>query len=141
MIVLDASCLISLFRGEPGASDVLAAMAGHCTMNVLNRAEVIDQLTRRGASPDVVGAELDTLGIDFETLSIEVADRAASLRAQHYNRSTRPLSMADCVALATTVELGSALATSDVHMAATCGDIGCRVVAIANSKGVYPTKQ
>jgi PIN domain nuclease of toxin-antitoxin system len=107
-------------------------------MNVLNRAEVIDQLTRRGATPDAVGAELDTLGINFESLSIELADNAARLRSRHYHRSQRPLSMADCVALATAMELGSTLATSDVHLAATCVEVGCSVVEIANSKGAYP---
>ncbi|MDP9464683.1 MAG: PIN domain-containing protein [Actinomycetota bacterium] len=141
MIVLDASCLVSLFRGEPGSSDVVAAMVDQCTMNVLNRAEVIDQLTRRGATSDVVGAELDTLGINFESLSIELADNAGRLRSRHYHRSKRPLSMADCVALATALELGSALATSDVHLAATCVDVGCEVVEIANSKGAYPIRK
>ena len=138
MIVLDASCLVSLFRGEPGSDDVAAAMIDQCIVNVFNRAEVIDHLTRRGATSDVVAAELDTLGINFEPLSIELADNAGRLRSQHYDRSRRPLSMADCVALATAMELGSALATSDVHLATTCVEVGCPVVQIANSKGVYP---
>jgi PIN domain nuclease of toxin-antitoxin system len=113
-------------------------MADQCTMNVLNRAEVIDQLTRRGATADVVGAELDTLGITFEPLSIELADKAARLRSRHYHRSQRPLSMADCVALAVAMESGFALATSDVHLATTCVEVNCPVVEIANSKGRYP---
>lgn len=138
MIVLDASCLVSLFRGEPGSSDVATAMFDQCIMNVLNRAEVIDHLTRRGATSDVVAAELDTLGINFEPLSIELADKAASLRSRYYARTERPISMADCVALSTAMELGSALATSDVHLATTCVEVGCQVVEIANSKGVYP---
>lgn len=140
MNVLDASCLVSLFKGEPGSSDVVAAMVDQCSMNVLNRAEVIDHLTRRGARSDVVGAELDTLGINFEPLSIEVADKAGQLRGQHYHRTQRPLSMADCVALATAMEMGSALATSDVHLAATCIEVGCPVMEVANSKGVYPLR-
>ena len=113
-------------------------MVDQCIMNVLNRAEVIDHLSRRGAASDVVAAELDTLGIHFEPLSIELADKAGRLRSRHYDRSRRPLSMADCVALATATESGSAVATSDVHLATTCVDVGCPVVEIANSKGVYP---
>jgi len=127
-----------LFKGEPGSSDVVAAMVDECLMNVLNRAEVIDQLTRRGARSDVVGAELDTLGISFEPLSIELADKAGRLRSRHYHRTQRPLSMAGCVALATAMELGSVLATSDVHLATTCVEVGCPVMEVANSKGVYP---
>ena len=46
--------------------------------------------------------------------------------------------MADCVALATAMKSGSALATSDVHLAQTCVEVGCAVVEIANSKGAYP---
>ena len=141
MIVLDASCLVSLFRGEPGSSDVVAGMVNQCIMNVLNRAEVIDQLTRRGAASDVVGAEIDTLGINFEPLSIELADKAAELRSRHYRRTERPLSMADCVALATAMASGSALATSDVHLATTCVHVGCSVVEIANSTGNYPLRK
>jgi PIN domain nuclease of toxin-antitoxin system len=140
VITLDASCLVSVFRGEPGSSDVVAAMTEQCIMNVLNRAEVIDQLSRRGATADVVSAELDTLGIDFEPLSIDLADTAGRLRSRHYHRSQRPLSMADCVALATALESGSAVATSDVHLATTCVEVGCPVVEIANSKGAYPLK-
>ena len=138
MIVLDGSCLVSLLRGEPGQSDVVSALTGDCLMNVLNRAEVVDRLARSGAAVDDVCADVDTLGVTFEPLTIDLADRAATLRSQHYHRSQRPLSLADCVALATAVELGAALATSDVHLATTCVDVGCRVVEIANSKGVYP---
>jgi PIN domain nuclease of toxin-antitoxin system len=115
-------------------------MTGQCVMSVLNRAEVIDQLARRGAAPDEVAAELDTLGLDFEPLSVELADEAGRLRSRHYHRTLRPLSMADCVALATAAQLGSALATSDVHLATICGEVGCPVVEVANSKGAYPLR-
>jgi PIN domain nuclease of toxin-antitoxin system len=138
VIVLDGSCLVSLLRGEPGQSDVVSALTGDCLMNVLNRAEVVDRLARSGAAVEDVCADLDTLGLAFESLTIELADMAARLRTQHYHRSQRPLSMGDCVALATAMELGSALATSDVHLATTCVAVGCSVVQIANSKGVYP---
>ena len=138
MILLDASCAVSLFGGEPGQDDVVAALRTSCAMNVLNRAEVINRLARRGAPSEAVAADLDILGISFVSLTVELADKAATLRTQHYHRSRRPLSMADCVALATAMELGSALATSDVHLATTCGEVGCAVVEIANSKGVYP---
>ena len=116
-------------------------MVDTCIMNVLNRAEVIDQLTRRGAASDVVGAEIDTLGISFEPLSIDTADQAALLRSRHYHRTKRPLSMADCVALATATTSGSSLATSDLHLATTCVEVGCSVVEIANSKGAYPLRK
>ena len=138
MIVLDASCLVSLLRGEPGQNDVVGAMAGQCVMNVLNRAEVIDRLARYGAVADDVAADLDTLGIAFEPLTVELADQAATLRSRHYHRAERPLSLADCVALATAMATGSSLATSDVHLAVTCAGLGRHVVEVANSIGHYP---
>jgi PIN domain nuclease of toxin-antitoxin system len=138
VIVLDAACLVSLFRGEPGQHDVVDALTSACAMNVLNRAEVVDRLARSGAPADSVAADLDTLGISFEPLTIELADRAAVLRSRHYHRTERPLSMADCVALSTAMESRSALATSDVHLATTCVEVNCPVVEVANSQGEYP---
>jgi PIN domain nuclease of toxin-antitoxin system len=110
-------------------------------MNVLNRAEVIDRMARYGESADEVAADLDTLGISFESLTVETADQAARLRSRHYDRTKRPLSMADCVALATAMETKSQLATSDVHLAITSIDVGCHVVEVANSRGAYPLRK
>lgn len=138
MIVLDASCVVSLLRGEPGQADVVAALTHDCAMNVLNRAEVIDRLSRHGASVDDVAADLDTLGIAFIALDVDTADRAAGLRAKHYHRTECPLSMADCVALATALATDATLATSDAHLATIVRANGCAVMPIANSAGVYP---
>jgi PIN domain nuclease of toxin-antitoxin system len=136
--VLDASCLVALLRGESGQSDVVAALTTECQMSVLNRAEVIDRMSRQGARPDDVAADLDILSIEFVPLTIDLADAAAQLRSRYYHRTERPLSMADCVALATAVDVDEALATSDAHLATIAAEIGCRVVAVANSNGIKP---
>ena len=141
MTVLDASCLVSLLRGEPGQSDVVAALTGDCVMNVLNRAEVVDRLVRGGAVADDVGADLDILGIVFEPLTVDLADAAARLRGRYYARTERPVSMADCVALATAMKQGSALATSDAVLALVTVAVQCQLVRIANSKGDYPLRE
>lgn len=138
MIVLDASCLVSLLRGEAGQPDVVEALTTECRMNALNRAEVIDRLARHGAVAADVAADLDTLGIEFVSLSTALADSAARLRSQHYHRVKRPVSMADCVALATALDARASLATSDGHLATTCVEHDCQVVAVANSKDVHP---
>ncbi|MBI4884772.1 MAG: PIN domain-containing protein [Actinobacteria bacterium] len=136
--MLDASCLVGLLRGEPGQADVIAALTHECAMNVLNRAEVINRLSRHGAVADDVAADLDTLGVEFIALEVEVADKAAALRARHYHRVECPLSMADCVALATALATAATLATSDAHLAATGVGVGCEVLPVANSSGIYP---
>jgi PIN domain nuclease of toxin-antitoxin system len=140
VIVLDASCLVALFRGEPGQHDVVAALTSECSMNVVNRAEVIDRLARHGARADVISADLDTIGVEFIPLTIDVADAAAGLRSRHYHRANCPVSMADCVALATALAGGASLATSDVHLAKMSVAVGCQVTEIANSAGRYPLR-
>lgn len=138
MIVFDASCLVGFLRGEPGQRDVVATLTHECAMSVLNRAEVIDQIARRGASVADVAADLDTLGIEFVALDVDTADRAASIRARHYHRLDCPLSMADCVALATALATDATLATSDSHLAAVGRANGCAILPVANSSGDYP---
>ena len=138
MIVLDASCVVGLLRGEPGQADVVAALTHDVAMNVLNRAEVIDRLSRHGASVDGVAADLDTLGIRFVALDVDTADRAAGLRARHYHRIECPLSMADCVALATALAADATLATSDAHLAGVGRANECTILQVANSSGIYP---
>ena len=136
--VLDASCLVGLLLGEPGQPDIVAALTNECAMSVLNRAEVIDRISRKGATVDDVAADLDTLGITFIGLDLDTADRAASLRARHYHRTECPLSMADCVALATALNTGATLATSDSHLATIARANNCAVLPVANSSGAYP---
>lgn len=46
------------------------------------------------------------------SLDTAVARRAADIRARHYHRSTRPISLADAVLIASTQE-GDRLATAD----------------------------
>ena len=139
VILLDASCIVGLFLGEPGQPDVVAALTNECEMSVLNRAEVIDRITRKGATADDVAADLDTLGITYIALDVDTADRAATLRARHFHRLECPLSMADCVALATALATGSTLATSDSHLAAVGRANGCAILPVANSSGDYPS--
>lgn len=138
VVVLDASCLVSFLLGEPGQPDVVTTLTMDCAMSVLNRAEVIDRVARHGAAADDVAADLDTLGITFIGVDVDMADRAATLRARHYHRTECPLSMADCVALATALSTRATLATSDTHLATIARANNCAVLPVANSAGTYP---
>ena len=129
---------MGLLLGEPGQPDVVGALTHECMMNVLNRAEVIDRIARQGVAADDVAADLDTLGISYLALDVDIADRAAGIRARYYHRTESPLSMADCVALATALAAGATLATSDNHLATTAQANSCAVLPIANSSGIYP---
>lgn len=139
MTLLDASCLISLFADEPGASTVeQVCNTTQVYISVLNRAEVIDVLGRRGALVDEVGADIDMLDIDEIEVTRDIADLAARWRAAHYHRVERPISLSDCIALASAASIGEPLATSDHVLAEVAMRVGVVIVPVPNSSGVSP---
>ena len=74
-------------------------------------AEVIDVLVRGHGNPlDAVRERLDWLmasGLEVRVVDRSIGLLAGELRARFYHRQHRPLSLADCIALA------AALVTSD----------------------------
>jgi predicted nucleic acid-binding protein len=77
----------------------------------------------------VVGG-LSILDVD-ESIALE----AGRLRGKHYHRAKRPVSLADCVALATSLALGDRLATSDPALLAAATDEGCRTFPLPDARG------
>jgi predicted nucleic acid-binding protein len=63
-------------------------------------------------------------------LSVEIAREAAEIRARHYHRTARPLSLADCVLLASGAA-GDRLATADPHVLSVAADLGLEPIALA----------
>jgi ribonuclease VapC len=61
-VVLDASALLALLRGESGAKKVEGALAG-ARMSVVNMAEVASHYSKLGMPDDVVSAMLTPLPI------------------------------------------------------------------------------
>ena len=61
---------------------------------------------------------------------------AGAVRARHYHARQRPISLADCLALATALVLQDVLVTSDPHLLNTAIAEGCRVRALPDSRGV-----
>jgi predicted nucleic acid-binding protein len=74
-------------------------------------------------------------GMDVVPVDEAIGLCAGRLHAQHYHREQRPLSMADCVALATSLAQGDRLATSDPALIAAASDEGCETVALPDSAG------
>jgi PIN domain nuclease of toxin-antitoxin system len=62
-IVLDASALLTLLQGEPGA-DVVAKILSNGAMSAVNLSEVAAKLTEHGMPPEVVRMALSGLPID-----------------------------------------------------------------------------
>lgn len=63
--------------------------------------------------------------------------RAADIRMRYYDRRTNPLSLADCLLLAS-VEPTDELATADPAIAAVARAEGTRLVPLPDSTGALP---
>ena len=105
----------------------------------MNLAEVVDKLARiAGWSPDTLRDRIDWLivgGLQVEPAWLFDARRAAALRARHYHRERRPISLADCICLATALRLKEDLATTDPVLADVAREEGVTVVALPDSRG------
>lgn len=140
MIVPDARAVIALLRDEPAASEVQRLIEGDndATLTVLGAAEVLDYLVRLvGVDEDEAALDLAQLGLAHApALAAAVAVRAGLLRARHYHRRDRALSLADSVAAETARSLDAPLATSDPHLLNTCAAEGIATVALPDARGV-----
>jgi predicted nucleic acid-binding protein len=93
---------------------------------------------RSHADTTVALVLLESGGLQIVPVDAAIGVSAGELHARHYDRKTSPLSMADCVALATAAALGEPLATSDPPLATAAHAEGVTVVALQDSKGRSP---
>jgi predicted nucleic acid-binding protein len=131
--------------GEPAASEVerlLRAVEDPPCISAVNIAETVDVLARIRVTPmDDVQQKLDWLVLaSLEVVPVDehIGRLAGELRARHYDRTVRPLSLADCIAAATAIARAEALATSDPALAATARSEGVRVVSLPDAAGRRP---
>ncbi len=134
MIILDAYAVLAFMRHEAAGPQVRELIRGdqEAVLTLLGIAEVLDHLVRRaGVDEEEAWLDLVQLGLAAPpALDSELAARAGLLRARHYNRRTRALSLADCVAAETARRLDASLATGDPPLIATCEQEGIGVVAL-----------
>jgi predicted nucleic acid-binding protein len=136
--VLDAYAVIAYLRGEASADEVrLLLEAGGAALTATGVAEVVDQLVR------VVGVDEEEAALDLAELDLlegiavesEIGHQAGRLRARHYQRTRRPVSLADGVVAAAAQARGEAVATSDPHLLDVCHAEGVAMVVLAGSDG------
>lgn len=136
--VLDAFAVLALLRGEPAAEAVSTLIeTGEGILTPLGVAEVVDHLVRIvGVGEDDAVLDLAQLGLaDPQPLTATVALRAGLLRARHYHRTARAVSLADCVAAETARTLDASVATSDPHLLDLCRDEGIDLIPLPDSRG------
>lgn len=117
MTLLDAYAIVAFLVGGPAAANVRALLReGDTGVATANLAEALDVSQRVHSLP--VGRAVEVLeplfegGLSALPLDLPVAKRAAEIRASHYHRSARPISLADAVLIAT-CRSGDRLATAD----------------------------
>ncbi|HQZ35144.1 MAG TPA: hypothetical protein PK020_12005 [Ilumatobacteraceae bacterium] len=139
MIVLDAYALEAYLNDEVVAADVVEPLilsGQQVLITGINLAEVIDRMIRvNGASRDELESDLIGLGLTVSGVDATMAFDAAVLRATHYHRTRRSVSLADCCAAALSLDREVPLATSDPALLSLVHDEGGRYVALPNSAG------
>jgi PIN domain nuclease of toxin-antitoxin system len=115
--LLDAYALIAFLVGGPATPQVRAILReGDAAVATANLVEVLDVSQRVHGLPISSAVEvLEPLLEDSLTavsLDFTVARRAAEIRAGHYHRSSRPISLADAVLIGS-AKPGDRIATAD----------------------------
>jgi predicted nucleic acid-binding protein len=140
--VLDAYALIAFLLDEPAARDVERLIRrGPTVIPVVNFAEALDVTQRVHGVP---AADLRTVVQPLLGTAVRViphgesnAWRAAEIRLRYYDRRANPLSLADCLLLAS-VEPPDELATADPGIAAVARAEGTRLLPLPDSAGSFP---
>lgn len=113
-------------------------------ISALNLAEVVDVLTRIYGRPTAATMDalllLEAAGMRIVPVDADLGLAAGGLHARLYDRRTSPLSMADCVALATAMSLNEPLATSDPPLALAAQNEGVEVFRLGDSSGQAPSE-
>ncbi|MET0375866.1 MAG: type II toxin-antitoxin system VapC family toxin [Rhizorhabdus sp.] len=125
-VVLDASAILALLKGERGASKVggVIADASACA---INQAEVISHFVHLGAPLDDVRAMLAALPYTIVAADDALAWEAGNLRAA---TSSAGLSLGDRFCLALAKHLGAPAYTADTAWKDIASDAGVKVVVI-----------
>lgn len=121
---------------------MLRDQAQPATISAVNLAEVIDVMTRIYGRTPVFAREalvlLESGGLQIAAVDAEIGIGSGELHARHYHRKASPLSMADCIALATSLSLAQPLATSDPALAAAARRESAAVIALPDARGRRP---
>jgi PIN domain nuclease of toxin-antitoxin system len=144
-LVFDAFAIIAALGGEPAAPEVAACLrqsSGDSLISSVNVAEIVDSLVRTAGQPaQAVEGTLGLLrlgGLRVAAVDEGVGMAAGRLRAKHYDRQAAPLSLADCVALATAQAHQASLVTADPALARAARAEGVELVALPDSQGRRP---
>lgn len=107
--VLDASALLALLQGEPGA-EVVKTLLEDAVVSSVNWSEVAQKSLDRGVKLDGLRGDLETLGMIVAPFTAEEAEATARLRG---STSALGLSLSDRACLSLSRRLGVPALTTD----------------------------
>jgi len=124
MTLLDAYALVAFLVGGPAAPQVRGLLReGETRVATINLAEALDVSKRLYGLPVTLamGHLRPLLGgpLGVVPLDMAIAEQAADVRARHYHRASRPISLGDAVLIASAAP-SSRVATSDPDVLAVC---------------------
>lgn len=125
-VVLDASALIAMIKGERGATKVAGAIAS-ARMSTVNYAEVVSHFVHADMPPQEVDAMLDPLPLTLVPIDKALAQAAGRLRAA---TASAGLSLGDRFCLALALRDGLPAWTADLIWTEVAETVGVKVVAI-----------
>jgi len=122
--VLDASAVLAVIHGEPGAETVSEALQDALILAV-NYAEVISKLVERGATYEQADAAVQNLAIPVVDFDLALARRTGALRSATRSRG---LSLADRACLALGEREQVPVLTGDRRWAGVLPDVRVRLI-------------
>lgn len=139
MILLDSYAVLALLRGEAAAPAVAELLRSHpdSLLTSIGLAEVVDNLIRlSAATPEDASIDLAALRLNEPIdLDMQLGMRAGLLRAQHYDRRSRDLSIVDCIVAETARQFAIPVATADPSLIRTCLEEGIEVIVLPDTRG------
>lgn len=136
-MIVDSYAVLALLRGEPAAEPVAQLLEeGGARLTGAGVAETVDHLVRLvGVSEDDAALDVAQLGVEVIPVDEALAIAAGILRARHYHRRDRAVSIADCMVAAAAATQGVAVVSADPHLLDLCRDEGIARVVLPDSTG------
>jgi len=142
--VLDATALIATLNDEPAGAEVLDVIRHRAAaISAANLAEAIDILVGRHHVDEALLRSVlgPVLGESVTVVAIDesIAWAAAAIRARRHHRSRSPLTLGDCLLLATAASHDGRVRTSDRDVIAAARAEGLEVIPLPDSAGRRPS--
>jgi PIN domain nuclease of toxin-antitoxin system len=129
--IVDAYGLIAYFRDEAAAGAVQRLIRGGLGMTAVHMTEVFDRMIRLyGANEQELEVAFTGLNVEIVSVDSTLGPVAGSIRARHFARTGRQLSLADAICAATALSLAVPLATADRVLASVMQIEGGKVIEL-----------